>query len=71
MTYENDAVIGSPIVPFVIDLNTTTDISEIENGELRIENVYDLQGRKILNSQFVNRRLNKGVYIVNGKKKVK
>ena len=38
-----------------------TGISQIENGELRIDNVYDLQGRKVAHPT-------KGLYIVNGKK---
>ena len=40
-----------------------TGISQIENGKLKIENYYDLQGRKV--SKPV-----KGLYIVNGKKVV-
>lgn len=39
-------------------------IATIENGELQMENVYNLQGQKVNN---VNR---KGLYIVNGKKTV-
>lgn len=39
-------------------------IDTIENGELQMENVYNLQGQKVNN---VNR---KGLYIVNGKKTV-
>ena len=40
-----------------------TGISQIENGKLRIENVYDLQGRKVAQPT-------KGLYIVNGRKVV-
>ena len=40
-----------------------TGVSQIENGELRIENVYDLQGRRVAQPT-------KGLYIVNGKKVV-
>lgn len=42
-----------------------TGISQIENGDLTIENAYDLQGRK------VNGKVSKGIYIINGKKTVK
>ena len=41
----------------------TTGISTIDNGQLTMENVYDLQGRKVMNPT-------KGLYIVNGKKVV-
>ena len=40
-----------------------TGISQIENGKLKIENYYDLQGRKVSMP-------GKGLYIVNGKKVV-
>lgn len=40
-----------------------TGISQIENGKLRIENVYDLQSRKVAQPT-------KGLYIVNGRKVV-
>ena len=58
-------------------------VEEIENGKMNIENgIYDLQGRRV-NSQFFdeqsgraertihNSQLNKGLYIVNGKKVIK
>ena len=49
-----------------------TDISEIGNEQLNTENeVYDLQGRKIENSKSVNSKLQRGLYIVNGKKVLK
>lgn len=41
----------------------TTGISQIESGELRIENVYNLNGQRVAQP-------NKGLYIVNGKKVV-
>ena len=41
----------------------TTGISRIDNGEWRIENVFDLQGRRVA-------KPTKGLYIVNGKKVV-
>ncbi len=52
----------------------TTGIISIEHGTLNIDHsVYDLQGRRIDNSQFTidNTQLKKGVYIVNGKKVIK
>ena len=70
--YVVDARYGSFSQPLVIDLSDATGIAEIENGRLKIENsVYDLQGRKV-NSQFsnLNSPLKKGVYIVNGNKKI-
>ena len=68
LTYENDAVYGSPKQPVLIVLNDAVGISEVVGGT-DTESVYDLSGRKINNSQETLRRLSKGVYIVNGKKK--
>ena len=66
LTYEQDAVYGSPKRPFIIDLSAATGIGEIAtNAEEK--SVYDLQGRK-LTPQLS--RQNKGIYIVNGKKQV-
>ncbi len=46
----------------VIDDGLVTGISQIENGELRMENsVYDLQGRRVAQPT-------KGLFIRNGKK---
>ena len=47
-----------------------TGIIQIENGELEIENdnIYDLQGRMIVNRKSVNGELPKGIYIHGGKK---
>ena len=71
ITYENDAVVGTPKAPFILDLGQTTGIAD--NTRETISNsgdAYDLQGRKVeLNDQ--GRKLRKGVYIVNGQKKVK
>ena len=67
--YETDAVVGKPSAPFIINLDNTTGIYELTNGS-DLEDVYDLQGRKV---QLDNRtqKLSKGVYIVNGKKIIK
>jgi hypothetical protein len=62
--YETDAIYGSPLYPLVIDLEGTTGIENVVGNE-RKEEFYDLQGRKQTPNIF---RLNKGVYIVNGKK---
>ena len=66
--YETDAVVGKPRSPFIIDLGGATDIRNI-SYEMGDDSVYDLQGRKVrLDDQ--SRKLRKGVYIVNGQKKV-
>ena len=72
INYETDAVIGTPKAPFIISIDNVTGIAD--NIRETINNsgeVYDLQGRKIVNRESVNRKLRKGVYIVNGQKKVK
>ena len=46
---------------FWFNENTPTGISQIKNGEMRMENVFDLQGRRVAQPK-------KGLYIVNGKK---
>ena len=50
--------------------NITNGIGEIENSKLKIENsvIYDLSGRKIVVDDL--RELEKGTYIINGKKTV-
>ncbi|MBQ3630981.1 MAG: hypothetical protein II949_07050 [Prevotella sp.] len=71
VTYENDAVCGTPRSPFVIDLGNATAISHLTLGAER-STIFDLQGRRV-NSQIVkssNRQM-KGVYIINGQKMVK
>jgi len=69
IVYETDAVYGSPRAPFIIDLSNSTGIRNIATSQ-QDEQVFDLQGRKV---QFNDegRKLRKGVYIVNGQKKVK
>ena len=71
ITYENDAVCGTPRTPFVIDLGNATAISHLTLGAEQ-STIFDLQGRRV-NSQMVkssNRQM-KGVYIINGQKMVK
>ena len=68
--YAVDAEYGSYSQPFVISLSNALGINEVEN-ELSIDSsVYDLQGRKIVAGKAANRKMSKGVYVVNGKKKV-
>ena len=60
------AVLRKPAAPAaarlsIIEGGDATGISSIENGELRMENVYDLQGRKVVEKT-------KGIRIMNGKK---
>ncbi len=67
LTYETDAIYGTPRRPMVIDLGSATGIRGIVNGDG--DDIYDLSGRKIVNESSTNRKLNKGVYIINGQKK--
>lgn len=62
---------GQPLVVAIVN-NDTDGISQMENGDQTIDNsaVYDLSGRIIVNRKSVNRKLPKGLYIVNGKKQV-
>ena len=47
-----------------------TPISTVDDGRRAKEAIYNLAGQKIVNSQSSNRKLPRGVYIVNGKKTV-
>jgi len=52
---------GTPAPSITVD-GDATGIAQMRNEELEMRNeVYDLQGRKVLNPE-------KGLYIVNGKK---
>ena len=57
-------------IPLSIGLNEVNGIYQVEDGLLTNDNVYDLSGRIIVNRKSVNRKLPKGLYIVNGKKQV-
>jgi len=46
-----------------------TSIGQFDN--LQSDDCYDLSGRKLSNGKLSNRQMNKGVYIVNGKKVIK
>jgi hypothetical protein len=68
LSYETDAVIGTPSAPFIIDLGGS--VTGIDDRQWNTEDVrgtiYDLQGRRLDSS-----KLRKGVYIIDGQKKVK
>ena len=57
-------------IPLGIGLNEVNGIHQVEEEPLTNDNVYDLSGREIVNRKSVNRKLPKGLYIVNGKKQV-
>jgi hypothetical protein len=69
LTFEVDAIFGTANYPVVMNLGDLTGIWD----NLHVtgdESVYDLSGRKVANGESLNRKLQKGVYIINGKKKV-
>lgn len=66
LTYVSDAVVGSPKSPLVIDLSQTTGIMGVTGQNP--ESIYDISGRKINDTQ--KSSLRRGVYIVNGQKKL-
>ena len=43
-------------------------MQKAKDVELVIDGIYDLNGRKMSLSDFENRNLKRGIYIVNGKK---
>ena len=53
----------APVLNFGFDGEGTTDIKAIDNGQLTIDNVYNLNGQRVAQPT-------KGLYIVNGKKVV-
>jgi hypothetical protein len=57
----------------VLGLDNATGIEAIDNGQLTIDNWYDLNGRRVASSMFnvQSSMLKKGLYIVNGKKFIK
>ena len=68
LTYETDAVYGTPQNPMLIKFDDTDGIWKVL-GDTGSESIYDLSGRKIANDKLSNGKLNKGVYIINGQKK--
>ena len=70
--YETDTVIGSPRAPFIINLGEATGIWSVATQSQQTEQTYDLQGRKVdYCNNAEGQKLRKGVYIVNGRKKVR
>lgn len=65
VTYETDAIYGSPRYPMTIDLGDVTAIETVNREPLTINQLYDLTGRKLESP-----KLEKGVYIHNGQKKI-
>ena len=72
LTYSDDAFVGSVDEPFVIDLDKATvgilDVLMPADSEGR---VFDLFGRKVLDSESDLQSLPKGVYVRDGKKLIK
>ena len=64
LTYETDAVYGTPMNPIVLKLGGTTRVSEVE-GFNASESVYDIQGRKIERISGTEG----GIFIINGQKR--
>jgi hypothetical protein len=65
---------GNGARPIFFSFGETSGINEelrMKNEEFATAPLYDLQGRQIENGKSVNRKLLKGVYIVNGKKVIK
>ena len=63
------------IVGMRLETRMVDAIEEVNNDVQTIQSatataVYDLSGRQIVNSQSVNSKLPKGIYIINGKKVV-
>lgn len=72
LTYETNAIYGTPMDPVVIDM--ANQATSIQNSLFRNQNgegvVYDLSGRRTDSSLFTSHSsLKKGVYIINGQKK--
>lgn len=69
--YGNPVNLGEVKIMCLDDEWEETGIDELtmENGQLTMKNsVYDLSGRKLSNSKFLNGQIRKGIYIKNGKK---
>ena len=67
LTYETDAIYGTPKHPVMMNIGDADGIREMlyDNGKASI---YDLGGRKIQHDD-KTRKLQKGIYIINGQKK--
>ena len=74
VVYTTDQNIGTPWEPYIITIdNITTNINNHEFGTRNSELIYDLQGRRVDNTQFETQKskLQKGVYIQGRRKVVK
>jgi hypothetical protein len=69
LTYETDAIYGTPKHPVVMNLGDANGIREMLNDNSS-ESIYDISGRKIVNRKSSNRKLQNGVYIINGQKQI-
>lgn len=69
LTYETDAIYGTPKHPVVMSLGDANGIREMLNDNSS-ESIYDISGRKIVNRKSSNRKLQNGVYIINGQKQI-
>ena len=72
LTYSDDAFVGSVDEPFVIDLDkATVGILDVLMPADSEGQVFDLFGRKVLDSESDLQSLPKGVYVRDGKKLIK
>lgn len=72
LTYADDAFVGSVDEPFVINLdNATVSILDVVMPADSEGRVFDLFGRKVLDSESDIQTLPKGVYVRDGKKIIK
>ncbi|MBP5680721.1 MAG: hypothetical protein J6X31_06700 [Bacteroidales bacterium] len=67
LTYETDAIYGTPEHPVLIEVGNTSGIVDLENGSAD-ETAFDLTGRKVSTDESGRGKLHKGVYIINGQK---
>ena len=67
LTYETNAVFGSPKNPYVIKLDGLTGVESIY-GYDKDESVFDLQGRKMEQTSG-DSEVGKGIFIINGQKR--
>ena len=63
LLYETDAVFGTPMNPFVLNISGTTGI-EASTADEKKDSAYDLQGRRIKSAT------GKRIIIINGKKQI-
>lgn len=64
LTYEKDAVYGSPKHPLVIDISTVTGILSMNIDLLGSKTIFDLQGRRISPQNVIKNN----IYIIDGQK---